>query len=550
MAAKSTRARTASLLGGGLLFVGTLSFAFHAGVLGFFFTGGDTLPLIETSRIESVEDVGRTFGQPLMDGTSFVDLGRFYRPVSRLSFALDYSLWGLDPFGYNLTSVILHVLASLLVLFCVRSLTSGDAVASTAAGALMALSPAAVQVVECTEQRQDSLATVLVLLTLLLFSAGRRPERPRGWASALSVGTFALALGAKEIAVVGVGVLGVLAWARREPSPLRRRAMATIREIWPHLLVVLGWVLLRLIVLGSLGGYLTWPGEGPAERLEIALVVVFGYFAVLLVPWVAEYLHEGSGLAVGLGAGLVAAATIATTVVLLRRRRPLLSRGATREAVLTGLAGTLFPLGVYLSVSYLAERLMYLPAAFLSMLLGVGVSYVVQRTRSLVRRRAARGDERDAQVGWPGRGVVVAVLVAVPLTVVGAFEMRGGGALRAYSEVARRFLHRCEDALEVLPGGSRLVLHNTAVGADGPRPSADELGSLPRSLERSFRSWVRLRFPDRSFRVDFEDGGLASAEWGRPVAFIPTGGRGVLVLYAPGESRGRPSLLANPVRVR
>src|SRR5439155_23733708 len=32
-----------------------------------------------------------------------------YRPVQTLSLMVDYALWGLNPFGYHLTNVLLHL---------------------------------------------------------------------------------------------------------------------------------------------------------------------------------------------------------------------------------------------------------------------------------------------------------------------------------------------------------------------------------------------------------------------------------------------------------
>lgn len=61
-------------------------------VLGYFFTGTDTLTLIETSRIESASDVAEILGKPLMWGSDFVQRGSFYRPVAALSYGLDYAL--------------------------------------------------------------------------------------------------------------------------------------------------------------------------------------------------------------------------------------------------------------------------------------------------------------------------------------------------------------------------------------------------------------------------------------------------------------------------
>ncbi|MFA5090959.1 MAG: hypothetical protein WC510_08100, partial [Candidatus Omnitrophota bacterium] len=39
----------------------------------------------------------------------------YYRPVQTLSFALDYFLFGLKPFGYHLTNVLMHSFTAFLV---------------------------------------------------------------------------------------------------------------------------------------------------------------------------------------------------------------------------------------------------------------------------------------------------------------------------------------------------------------------------------------------------------------------------------------------------
>src|SRR5262245_8336366 len=38
-----------------------------------------------------------------------------YQPLSWLTLGLDYVIWGMDPYGYHLTNVILHVINAGLV---------------------------------------------------------------------------------------------------------------------------------------------------------------------------------------------------------------------------------------------------------------------------------------------------------------------------------------------------------------------------------------------------------------------------------------------------
>src|SRR6185369_3573999 len=48
-----------------------------------------------------------------------------YQPLSWMSLGLDYVLWGMNPFGYHLTSVILHALNAALVVLLARRLLDG-----------------------------------------------------------------------------------------------------------------------------------------------------------------------------------------------------------------------------------------------------------------------------------------------------------------------------------------------------------------------------------------------------------------------------------------
>lgn len=43
-------------------------------------------------------------------------IGRYYRPVVSTTYAVDYAVWGLKPFGFHFTNVLIHVINSLLFL--------------------------------------------------------------------------------------------------------------------------------------------------------------------------------------------------------------------------------------------------------------------------------------------------------------------------------------------------------------------------------------------------------------------------------------------------
>src|SRR4030042_6061928 len=74
-------------------------------ILTYYFTAKDTLTLIDTSRLGSIADLGRIFSEPLMSGSTFAAEAKYYRPISSLSYGIDFIIWKLNPFGYHLTDL-------------------------------------------------------------------------------------------------------------------------------------------------------------------------------------------------------------------------------------------------------------------------------------------------------------------------------------------------------------------------------------------------------------------------------------------------------------
>ena len=185
----------------------------HYEILSYWFTGSDTLTLIEKSRMRTPAEAWEVFSSPLMYGTNFsIIVALFYRPVANLSYAVDFALWGLDPFGYHLTDLLLHAIASALTFAFVRRV-SKDILVGALAGCLFALHPITAEVVPTPARRHDVLATVFVLVSLLLFFravARDRLHRGRWGLLAGSVLSYLLAVGAKEIGVLAPPLVG--AW--------------------------------------------------------------------------------------------------------------------------------------------------------------------------------------------------------------------------------------------------------------------------------------------------------------------------------------------------
>src|SRR3989442_9156653 len=151
-----------------------------------------------------------------------------YIPVTWMTFGLDYLLWGMNPAGYHLTSLLLHAANAVAFFFVVRRILTlalpspserGHALAVSAgfAALVFAIHPLRVESVAWATERRDVLSGLLYLLTILMYlRACERGARGRGWYW-LSVAMFVGALLSKSMVVNLPIVLLIL-----DVYPLRR----------------------------------------------------------------------------------------------------------------------------------------------------------------------------------------------------------------------------------------------------------------------------------------------------------------------------------------
>lgn len=105
--------------------------------------------------------------------------GNELRPVSALTFMIDARLWGIDPMGYHLTNLILHLVCSITVLLIGVRVFRGDWTMALAAALLFALHPTPSRAVAWISGRVDLLSAVGFLLAFYAFLRFRDLAAPR-----------------------------------------------------------------------------------------------------------------------------------------------------------------------------------------------------------------------------------------------------------------------------------------------------------------------------------------------------------------------------------
>ena len=154
----------------------------------------------------------------------------YYRPVTLLTFMFDFRFWGINPLGYNLTNMFLHVLVCGL-LFNFLSLILKDVFSAFLAALLFAVHPLATEAVTYLASRGDLLGAGFVLLSLLLYLHSRR---------FVSLLCFGLALFSKESAILTPVYLFFL-----DAAVLKNPARRLWRNLAPFVGVAAAYLLFR-----------------------------------------------------------------------------------------------------------------------------------------------------------------------------------------------------------------------------------------------------------------------------------------------------------------
>src|SRR5262245_30415147 len=257
----------------------------------------------------------------------FVLVYQPFRPLVNVSYALDYALWGLEPFGYHLTGLLLHALNVALLsrlLAGMGAAGAGRGVAAFAA-ALFAVHPLGTETVGYVAARAELLCSSFFLASLLCFRSAFALASGAGRRARLAAGVlaFAFALACKEVAAVLPLVLALYDLAFLPPGDPRRRGRF-LRFYLPMLAVVAAGAALRL------HGYRS--GEDPSAGLAFGpnlmtqFRVIWLYAGLFFLPRGLSLVHEvpelpSFGDAGALWAALAGAGLLAVALLAWRLRR-------------------------------------------------------------------------------------------------------------------------------------------------------------------------------------------------------------------------------------
>ena len=271
-----------------LVMVALSAVAVYFNSLGGGFVWDDRKLILDDRAIKSWREFPQIFSHDFFERNEDDLPYGYYRPLTTVSYLLDYTLWGLRPFGYHLTNVGLHALCAVLVALILLRLR-WPLLATAIATLLFAIHPIHTESVAWIAGRTDLLAFFFCGLTLLFQLSAEPRGEPRGTAAggvgprrrlamALSLASYGLALLAKEMSIIVVGWLAVIDLAMG-----RRPWRAVSKRIVPYLVVSAAYALWRFFVIR-----VPVPGDSAQQPLPIVVLSIaptlVRYLGWMLLP--------------------------------------------------------------------------------------------------------------------------------------------------------------------------------------------------------------------------------------------------------------------------
>jgi tetratricopeptide (TPR) repeat protein len=266
------------------LLVAGVTFLVYSASLYFGFVYDDRVQILNNPWLASWQYVSRFFSESTGAFTGNPG-GAYWRPLFLLWMLVNRTVFGLQPWGWHLTTVVLHSLAAVLVyLLAMRILR--DRFLAAFAALLFGVYPATIESAAWIAGATDPLLAIFLLSAFLVYL--KAWDQQSRHIRAVSLVLYVLALMVKETAVVlPLLVLGH-AWLYRDEipedlvGPNRSRVGSILRSFLPYAAFTGIYLVERSLILSA--------GQPPAEATGTKAMIltwpklVWFYLRLLFVP--------------------------------------------------------------------------------------------------------------------------------------------------------------------------------------------------------------------------------------------------------------------------
>jgi len=397
---------------------------------------------------------------------------RARRPLTEITFAINYSISELETWSYHIVNIGIHLLTGIALLLLTQRLLEpiGDRlrvdtnIVAFVAVLFWIVHPLSTATVTYIVQRAESLASLFYVVTLLCWTGALRSPRAWRWLTVAVIST-ALGLASKAIVVTVPAMILILEWLHRgEPIRvrLRRRGIAFAGVIAAGLVLLLTDVAQGVLSTSRDSATVGYSYDGVSPRLYALTQTQVILHYLRLVVWPSGMAIDYNWPAVnGIGdvwlEGAVIMALLGGTIWLLARRWTIAVFPAMFFIVLA-------PTSSIVPIRDLAnDHRAYLPSFGVIALIVIGGAWLGQRWLSAVSPR-------------------VRLINTLLIMMSGVSALTAATNLRASKYQTRTSLWA--DVLDVSPSNPRALLR---LGTD------HEAKGRLEEAESAFREAIRVR---------------------------------------------------------
>ncbi len=212
-----------------------------------------------------------------------------YVPVTMLTYAIDYQIWHLTPFGFRFDNLILHFLNAILVFYLLRLIQKNTWIAF-AVSLIFAVHPVQIESVIWIAERKNVLSSFFLLSAIISYwkavSASHEEERNR---LIFTLGLFLLGLLSKPSAVIFLPLVFLINYFYFDHQQhYRRRAWFYIGSLFLCVLVT------AMTIFGTAADVekYSFHGGSYATNLFVMMTVFWKYWLLLIFPYHQNILYS------------------------------------------------------------------------------------------------------------------------------------------------------------------------------------------------------------------------------------------------------------------
>ena len=204
-----------------------------------------------------------------------------YRPVSALLYFGGYWAWGLNPLGYHIAKILLHLLNGWLIFLFFKILLK-DTVKPFCITLLFLLAPFQTEAVNCISFNDDMLACLFLLMALI--ASAKYLMRSKNGYYWITLVSYSLGLLSKETALIFIPLLLLKGYCFPVKKSELDSKISTGRSLGVGVILVTALYLIIRFIIFTGSEQLTIDHPWIMDRIILIARVLLRYIGILILP--------------------------------------------------------------------------------------------------------------------------------------------------------------------------------------------------------------------------------------------------------------------------